>query len=460
MELYFSGKPIFQQEAKHILNRRGVEVLAKMKVFPYHGTLSGAVQVPPSKYHLHRALIFGSLAEGETVIHGKSNALHIKDTLNSLKDFGVEIKHLDNGYIVKGGAYNPRNGNIRVGSSGSTLQFMLGLGSLSQGVAPIYNGHKALRERPIGPLLKALQDMGVELSSTNQKMPVTIQPGRPKGGHIQLPGTLSQWISGLLILAPFATQDTIIEALPPHNELTYVQLTIQMLRQFGIQIEEDPSGTKWRVPAGQSYRPTEVHIEPDLSSAAFLLVMAALYPSNVLLKGITDKGTHPENEILDIIRKVGIPMSYDESEGGLRINHAGIRPKGGLEIDLKHIPDLLPALSVLAACSEGQTVLSNIGPGRMKESNRVKAMMQLNKMGARIEEVGDNLIIQGVEQLRGTSISTYNDHRIQMAFTMAALRSEELPTELSFPNAYKISYPEFFDQLAAIGVNAKFETTN
>ncbi|NBD27278.1 3-phosphoshikimate 1-carboxyvinyltransferase [Paenibacillus glycinis] len=426
--------------------------MTKSMVFPHRGMVSGVVRVPPSKYHLHRALIFGSLADGETLIHGKSNALHIKDTLHSLQDFGISVKQTDDGYAVRGGPYKPRNGKIRVGSSGSTLQFMLGLGSLAQGKPPTYDGHKALRERPIGPLLEALGSFGIQWQANQYKMPVTIQPGRPRGGLVQIPGTLSQWISGLLIVAPFAAKDTTIEALPPHNELTYVGLTIQMMRQFGIEIEEDPSGTKWRVPAGQAYRPTEITIEPDLSSSAFLLALSAMYKSDIVLQGITGAGTHPENKVLEIMEDFGIPMAYDSAKQGLRIRHSGARPTSGLDIDMRHIPDLIPVLSVLAALSRGRTVLRNIGPGRMKESNRVRAMLQLNKMNAAIAEDGDDLVIEGVERLQGAKISTYNDHRVQMAFTLAGLRAAEGVSELTYPNAYRISYPEFFGHLEALGV--------
>lgn len=391
------------------------------------------------------------------MIHGRSNAQHIRDTLNSLRDFGIVVKQMDNGYLVRGGTYKPQSGKIRVGSSGTTLQFMLGLGSLSQGMKPTYDGHKALRNRPIGPLLEALGTMGVHYQANNNRMPVTIHPGVIKGGHIQIPCTLSQWISGLLILAPFAVKDTIVESLPPYNELSYVQLTIDMLRQFGIHIEEDSSGTKWRVPAGQVYRATELHIESDLSSAAFLLVLSALYPSDIMLQGVMGRGTHPENQVLEIVEGFGLPLVYDKEEAGLRIRHAGIRPVSGLTIDMRRIPDLIPALSILAAFSQGTTVLRNIGPGRMKESNRVKAMLQLNKMGAKIYEIGDDLIIDGVEHLRGASISTFNDHRVQMAFTLAGLKAETL-SELTYPNAYKISYPEFFDHLEQLGVNVNTST--
>ncbi|WP_186327646.1 hypothetical protein [Paenibacillus sp. Y412MC10] len=150
-------------------------------------TISGTVRVPSSKYHLHRALIFGSLAEGETVIHGKSSALHIRDTLNSLKDFGIPILSTAAAMPLEEKAI-PHNGRIRVFSSVVHAIF----GSLSEGVAPVYNVHKELRERLIGPLLEALGSMGVKWTVDNYKMTVTIGRGRPKGGYVQIPGTLSQ----------------------------------------------------------------------------------------------------------------------------------------------------------------------------------------------------------------------------------------------------------------------------
>ncbi|NBD23013.1 3-phosphoshikimate 1-carboxyvinyltransferase [Paenibacillus glycinis] len=429
--------------------------MKKLKIFPHGGEVKGSIPVPPSKYHLHRALIFGSLAEGETTIVGKSGALHILDTLHSLKDFGIAIRETDDGYRVKGGAYRPANGHIRVGSSGSTLQFMLGLGSLSTGQAAVYNGHKALRERPIKPLLEALGTMGVRWLAEDYKMPVTIQPGKVTGGHVRIQGTLSQWISGLLILAPFAEQDTIVEALPPHNELTYVNLTIGMLREFGIRVEALAGGATWKVAAKQRYKPGRIDIEPDLSSAAFLLALAALFPSDIVLQGLQHAGTHPEGQIIDIIRQYGVDLAIDGQAGGLRARRTGGKAPRQITIDMRHIPDLIPVLSVVAALADGTTtVLQNIGPGRMKESNRVKAMLQLNKMGARIKEVGDDLIIDGVGQLTGgASISTYNDHRVQMAFTLASLRASGNPSELTFPNAYRISYPEFFEHLALLGID-------
>ncbi|MFC7395213.1 3-phosphoshikimate 1-carboxyvinyltransferase [Scopulibacillus cellulosilyticus] len=428
--------------------------MGRLKVKKYEGKINGVVRVPSSKYHLHRALIFGSLAKGKTRITGQSGALHIKDSLNSLKDLGIKISKTDNGYIVEGHPYRPTNEIVRVGSSGTTSQFLIGLGSLSQNGPATYDGHRALKARPMTPLLNALSDMGVKLESDKGRLPVTVYPGLPEGGHVKIQGTLSQWISGLLILAPFASKDTVVEAIPPLNEKTYINLTIEMLNQFGIKVIEHENGRMWTVPANQEYQPCDLTLEPDLSSAAFLLVLAALHPSNLTLEGISQAGSHPEGKILEIVEKMGLPINVDHENDCIHIQHDGIRPTADLEIDMKNIPDLIPAMSVLAALSKGTTVLKNVGPGRLKESDRVKAMLQLNKMGANIKEDGDNMIIKGVESLKAASISTFNDHRVEMAFALAATRAEGV-SDLTFPNAYKISYPEFLDHMKQLGLSMK-----
>ncbi len=412
----------------------------------------GSIAIPPSKYHLHRALILGSLADGETVIEGRSSARHIRDTLHSLHDLGISVKHTKTGYVVQGGPYVPRTGKVRVGSSGSTLQFLLGLGSLSVSGAAVYDGVEALRRRPIGPLLKALETIGIRTEAQGDRLPVTVYPGRPMGGKVSVQGILSQWISGLLMVSPFAAHDTQVEILDPFNERTYIDLTVSFMRQFGIQLDSDSAERVWSIPCGQAYQPTKIALEADLSSAAFPLIYAALHEGRVELTRVRGAGDHPEGRILEILQQMEVPLEIDPQHDRVVVENKGRRPRG-TEIDMKDIPDLIPALTVLASLSEGRTVLHNIGPGRLKESNRVKAVLQLNKMGAKVEEVGDTLVIDGVPQLYGTNISTYNDHRVLMAFVVAA-SSAIGKTDLTFPRAYEISYPEFLEHMRTLGLNA------
>ncbi|MGH7995517.1 MAG: 3-phosphoshikimate 1-carboxyvinyltransferase [Opitutaceae bacterium] len=425
----------------------------KLVVHPARGTLRGALRVPISKYHLHRALIFGSLAEGTTVIHGRSDCGHIGDTLRALRDFGVNVQPTEDGYRLRGGPYRPRNGRIRVGSSGSTLQFMLGLGCRSSGSASTYDGHHLLRKRPIGPLLDALTQAGIAWESDDHCLPVKILPGRPAGGRIRIAGTLSQWISGLLMLAPFAARRTTIEVVPPFNERNYVALTLAMMRRFGIRVGGSSREGRWTVPPGQRYRACEIDLDADLSSAAFLLGLAALHPTDLTLTGIRSGKEHPEGGIPAILAAMGLPLRFDGARRTLRIRHSGIRLKS-ISVDMRTLPDFLPMMAVLGAAAEGRTVLRNIGPGRMKESNRVRAMLQLRRMGARLEERGENLVIEGGQPLAGASVSSFNDHRVEMALAVAATAARG-PTEITYPNAFRISYPEFLDHLRTLGVRAE-----
>ncbi|QQE79857.1 3-phosphoshikimate 1-carboxyvinyltransferase [Alicyclobacillus sp. SO9] len=424
--------------------------MSYLAIKPTLHSIQGTIAVPCSKYHLHRALIFGSLAEGTTTIHGHSDAKHIQDTLNALYDLGANVEDVRSGYRVEGGPYNPRSQLVRLGSSGSTTQFLLGLGS--RAAEPVtFDGVQALRNRPIGPLLNALNQLGVKNKSMNDRLPVTVFPGGPAGGNIAIQGTLSQWISGLMMAAPFAANDTHIKILNPFNEQTYIRLTTSMLNTFGIRVLVDDSGRNFTVPAQQNYRGAEIELEADFSSAAFPLVYAALHEGEVVLTDIDGAGHHPEGEVIDILQNMGVHLTIDEANRQITVRNEGIRPKG-TEIDMAHIPDLIPILSVLASVSEGRTVLRNIGPGRYKESNRVEAMQQLCKMGAQIREDNDDLIIDGVESLCGAEIDVHDDHRVQMAFAVAGSLAKG-ETILNYPSAFEISYPEFLRHMSQLGMN-------
>jgi 3-phosphoshikimate 1-carboxyvinyltransferase len=424
--------------------------MSRLQIRQTSAPICGQLAVPVSKYHLHRALIFGSLADGETTIHGRSEAMHIRDTLRSLSDLGVTITHTGDGYRVSGGnTYHPTRSRVRVGSSGSTLQFLLGLGALSTSGATVYDGVQALRNRPIGPLLAALAAIGIETKAEQSRLPVTVFPGQPTGGEVTIQGVLSQWISGLLIVAPFATTPTTIHVQDPFNERTYVRLTTSMLKDFGIDVQTSVDERTYIIPPRQRYRPATVNVDADLSSAAFPLVFGALHEGTIRLTGIQGPGTHPEGRILDVLQQMEIDLHFESDS--VVVTNSGRRPRA-VEIDMKDIPDLIPALSTLCSLSKGRSVLKNIGPGRLKESDRVRAMVQLRKMGARIEEDKDALIIEGVERLHAADISSYNDHRVLMSFAIAgSVASGE--TSLTFPNAYKISYPDYLADMAALGMN-------
>jgi 3-phosphoshikimate 1-carboxyvinyltransferase len=432
--------------------------------------LTGELEIPVSKYHAHRALVLASLAPGTSVITGISRTRQVEWTTSVLRALGTGIEVERDRYVVTGGRYHGVEtaergsdgtaGLLNVGSSGTTLYFMTGLASLSDRPTTL-TGMKYFRRRPIKALLDALGEMGVQLASDADCPPITVQPSRPTGGDVHIAGTLSQWLSGLLLLAPFASGDTTIHVTGGRlNEQPYVDLTLRMMAQFGLVVEHDDDWLTYRVPGGQTATPADYALPADIGSAAFGIAAAALHPSDVLLRGLTSFRTaevdHPEAEFLDIATRMGVPMSFDEEEGCVRIAHDGVRLKP-IDIDCAPIPDLLPVLSVMTTFAEGTSRLANVGHIRLKESDRVAAMLQLNRMGGHLEQTSETLTVTGVEALRGAPVSSFNDHRVLMSLAVAATRASG-ETALTYPHAYRISYPEFLAAMNGIGTDMRIDT--
>jgi len=424
------------------------------------GRLQGAISVPASKYHAHRALMLASLAEGESRIKGGVAAKHVQSTIEVLTGLGTPIEKTDDGFLVRGGLpYRPLRDTVSVGSSGTTLYFMIGLASLADAPVTI-TGQKYFQRRPVGPLLEALADCGVELESANATPPITVRPRRPRGGRVSIAGTLSQWISGLIILAPFATGPTTIEVEGTLNEQPYVELTVNMMRDFGLEVGVSDDWCRFEIEGNQMARPADVTLPPDIGSLAFGLAATAIHPSDVFFSGVAEidgaKVDHPEAHFLDVVAEMGLPMELDRAAGGVRVRHDGVRLRG-VEIDCRPMPDMLPVLSTMGQFAEGETRFSNVAHVRLKESDRVVSMLQLNRMGGDVEERGDELVVRGIDgDLTGSPLSSFNDHRVHMSLTVAASRARG-ESSLTYPNAYRISYPTFLDDMAVIGFDLSIE---
>ncbi|HEX4752324.1 MAG TPA: AMP-binding protein, partial [Solirubrobacterales bacterium] len=315
-------------------------------------------------------------------------------------------------------------------------------------------GQKYFQRRPVGPLLEALGTMGIELESTNATPPITVQPKRPRGGRVSIAGTLSQWISGLLIVAPFASGPTTIEVEGPLNEQPYVELTVNMMRDFGLEVGVSEDWRRFEIEPNQTARPADVTLPPDIGSLAFGLAATSIHPADVFFHGVHEidgaKVDHPEAHFLDVAAEMGLPMELDREAGGVRVRHDGVRLRG-VEIDCRPMPDMLPVLSTMGQFAEGETRFSNVAHVRLKESDRVVSMLQLNRMGGDVEEQGDELVVRGIEgELTGSPLSSFNDHRVHMSLTVAASRARG-ESSLTYPNAFRISYPGFLDDMRSIG---------
>ena len=420
--------------------------------------LQGEIPVPSSKYHAHRALILASLAPGTTRIVGRTAARHVRSTVDVLTGLGTEVEPTQDGFLVNGGPYRPIRDEVSVGSSGTTLYFMIGLASLADRPVTI-TGQKYFQRRPVGPLLEALGELGVDLAAENATPPITVQPRRPSGGTVRIAGTLSQWISGLLVVSPFATGRTVVEVEGELNEQPYVELTVRMMREFGLEVEVAPDWRRFEIAGGQEAQPAEVTLPPDIGSAAFGLAATALHPADVAFPGLTETSAaridHPEAHFIDVVAEMGLPLELDE-RGRVRVHHDGLRLRG-VEVDCRPMPDMLPVLAAMGQFAAGETRFRNVEHVRLKESDRVVSMLQLNRMGGDVEVVNGDLVVRGIEgELSGSPLSSFNDHRVHMALTIAASRARG-ESSLTYPHAYRISYPSFLDDMRAIGLELSVE---
>jgi cyclohexanecarboxylate-CoA ligase len=414
--------------------------------------LHGEILIPPSKYHAHRALMLASLAPGRTTISARTTARHVNSSVSSLRALGADIRSSQNTWIVNGDhGFSPTSDVIDVGSSGTTLYFLIGLAALGDRPVTI-TGQRYFKRRPIGPLLRALQRLGVKIDYEGQSLPVTVHPGRPRGGHIHIDGTLSQWISGLLMLAPFAEGPTTIEVSGDLNERGFLELTVDMMREFGLEVGVREDWRRFDIEPQPRPRAHDVVLPPDIGSAAFGLSACALHPSKVTFRSLVPIHGHPEAAVLEELQGVGVPMQFADDGLSISIDHDGTPPIAG-RLDCRDLPDMVPILSTLASRARGRTVLSHVAHVRLKESDRVASMLQLRKMGARVEFDGNDMEFEGVDRLHGAELSSFNDHRVLMALTIAGSTADGV-TELSYPHAYRISYPEFLDHMNAIGIPA------
>jgi 3-phosphoshikimate 1-carboxyvinyltransferase len=436
-----------------------VSTVTRLLVKESIDTLNGSFTIPNSKYHAHRALILASLAPGISRIQGLSDAGHVRYTIQALRRLGTRIELDGDTFVIEGGPYRPTRPDVSVGSSGTTLYFMTGLASLASSPVTVV-GQKYFQRRPIGPLLDALGGLGVRLSSSAGCPPISVEPRRPTGGHVSISGTLSQWISGLLLLAPFATGPSTISVEGELNERSYIDLTLRMMREFGLHVEVADDGRRYEIEPNQQPQAATVTLPPDIGAAAFGLAATALHPSDVLFKGLPSLSAgetdHPEADLLDIVAGMGLPMVRDPGTGMVRVRHDGIH-LSPVEVDCRSVPDMLPILSVLGSFAAGTTVLENVAHVRLKESDRVAAMLQLNRMGGQVEQRRDRLVVHGVESLHGADLSSFNDHRVLMSLAVAASRAEG-ESRLTYPNAYRISYPRFLDEMNGVGVSMSIES--
>jgi 3-phosphoshikimate 1-carboxyvinyltransferase len=409
------------------------------------------ILVPGSKSITNRALVLAALAGPvgdcqETVLTG---ALQSEDTevmVDCLHKLGIAVScdwPLSQMSVPASGGNWP-NGVIEdlfVANSGTTMRFLTALVSLCPGRYRL-DGVPRMRERPIEDLLSALNQLGVRASSEtgNGCPPVVIETGGLDGGTVRIKGDVSsQFLSGLLMAAPLARGDVVIEVEGHLVSWPYVDMTLRMMRHFGADVAVEGQQL-FRIRGRQVYRAQTYGIEPDASAASYFAGAAAVLGGAVELLGLTRDSLQGDIRFLDVLARMG--CTVQENPGSMLVRGGPLR---GIDVDMNDISDTVMTLGAVACFAAGPTTIRNVGHIRHKETDRLAALAaELRRIGAAVDEWEDGITITP-QPLHGAEIETYNDHRMAMSLALVGLRVAGIV--LKNPGCVAKTYPRFFDDL-------------
>jgi 3-phosphoshikimate 1-carboxyvinyltransferase len=421
---------------------------AKLAVTP-RGPLDASVRVPGSKSVTNRTLLIAALAKGDSELRGALASDDTRVMLEALGGLGCAVRQGADSWQVRGtgGVLRAPDGPLMVGNSGTTARFLTVAAALADGPVVI-DGSPRMRERPIEDLARALVALGVpvEILGHDGCPPVRVAGGGLPGGEVAVDASRSsQYVSALLLSAPYAAEDLILRfAGGTLVSRPYVELTLQVMRAFGAEVDWNEAGGV-TVRAGHRYEGRAFAVEPDASSAAYPFCAAAIAGGRVRVEGIPPDSVQADFGLLEILERMGCRIrrgaDFAEVEGPPGRLH-------GIDLDMNDLPDAVLALAVVALFAEGTTRIRNVANLRIKETDRLAALeTELRKLGADARTTEDSLTVTPGPP-RGAEIETYDDHRMAMAFALAGLR---IPGVVILdPACVSKTWPEYFDVLEGL----------
>lgn len=412
----------------------------KAKIVP--SACRGSVKIPPSKSMAHRAIICASLANGKSILSNIDYSVDIKTTIECMKKLGAEINCQKDQVIIQGikDFDHLKDSHIECNESGSTLRFLIPIFSLTQQKIT-FTGKNRLLKRPQKIYEEIFQDANLYFKQDEEK--IVIEGSLPAKAYTLDGNVSSQFISGLLFTLPLLKDDSTIHINPPFESRSYIDLTIQMMNKFNIHIEWIDELTLF-IKGNQQYQPKDVTIEGDYSQFAFFGVLGAIN-SKLNILGMDPSSLQGDKQIVDILKDFNAKI--EEHEHDYIVSPS---PLKGNVIDLKNCPDLGPILCILAMFSKGDTRIINASRLRLKESDRIEAMVsECGKMGCIIKTSEDEMIIHGGYRKDRVSLYGWKDHRIVMACAIALTM---IGGEIEGCEAISKSYPSFFDDLRSVGI--------
>lgn len=411
-------------------------------------TLDAVVTVPGSKSLTQRALIAAALAEGSSRLLGPLASEDTHFTMQALRAMGVACDDSDpDCWHIQGtgGRIAEPEGDIFLGNNGTATRFLTSVAALGRGRFHI-TGSERMRQRPILPLMEALRGWQVVIASDAGTgcPPLTLQANGLAGGRTVLPeGKSSQYLSSLLLVAPYAATPAELEVRGEILSKPYVLMTLAVMADFGVRVEATPALNAFRIPQGR-YQGRTYAIEGDASGASYFWAAAAVTGGRVTVANVPVPSLQGDAKLLPYLARMGCEI--EQTDAGIAVT--GPEALEGIEVDMGDMPDVAPTLAVVAAFAEGTTIIDNIAHLRIKECDRLSAVVsELRKLGAEVEEEPARMIIHGKRggsNLHGAEIATYNDHRMAMSFAVAGLRIPGV--RIADEQCVVKSFPDFWER--------------
>lgn len=407
------------------------------------GKLGGQLSVPPSKSQTLRAILFGSLAKGQSIIHSPLCSPDAAAMANACRALGASLSFCQNRITIQGAedVNAGFDGVLNAGNSGIVLRFIGAIAGLSKNTTCITGDRSIRTQRDVSALLHGLNQLGATTYSENGYAPLMIQ-GPMSGQKAKVNGLDSQPISGLLIALSLLPQMSELQVEEP-GETPWIEVTLDWLNRMGVKVNNE-NYTRYQIYGVERFPAFEYHVPGDWSSAAFPLVAAFITRSSITIDKL-ENDTQGDKKILKIIQAMGGDIRFNKQ---LEIH--GQCALKGIEIDANECIDAIPALAVLATAAEGTTRIFNAAVAKTKECDRLTCLeRELKKMGANITSDPDGLTIEG-GPLKGAAVSSHGDHRMAMALAIAGL-SAEGSTEVAGTRCIQKSFPTFLETFQSLG---------
>jgi 3-phosphoshikimate 1-carboxyvinyltransferase len=426
----------------------------EVRISPPKVSVDNTISIPGSKSLTNRALIIAALAKGTSRLEGILRSDDSYWCVNSLIQLGIHIEIVGETAIIQGsgGDWPIRDTELYIGASGTIARFLPGALAVGNGVWKI-RGSRRLSERPLAPLLDSLIGMGAEIHYEEAKgyLPITIHANGLRGGEIAISGSISsQFISGLLLAAPYTQDPLVIRMDGEVVQHDYVEMTLHMMRAFGVFPIAEGNGHTIVVPSGK-YKAQTISLEPDVSTCCYFWAIAALSNGRVRINGINSNSQQPDIEMLDALQLMGCLVhrgeDFIEVQGTNQL-------KGGFTLSMRRWSDQLLTLAALAPFADGPITLTDAAHIRHHECDRIHAMYsELHKLGIQVEEHPDGLTVHPGSP-KPVLLDSHDDHRMAMALSLIGVRIPGI--RISDPGCVSKTCPDFFERLAGLGVEVSF----